>query len=132
MDNLSLSTYPIHLGLDAVAVREPEFTGAMEWYEGYGQRHGDADGVEARLVSMHSFTESWDVWEMHPQGHEVVVVTAGSMTLVQEIDGAKVRTTLQAGEAAINEPGTWHTAELTAPATALFITAGTGTEHRPL
>ena len=54
-----LSTYPIHLGLGATAATQPEFTGEMSWYEGYGQRHGD-DGVEGRLVSMHSFDESWD------------------------------------------------------------------------
>jgi len=32
---------------------------------------------------------------------------------------------------AINEPGTWHTADLDAPATVLCITAGLGTRHRP-
>lgn len=52
-----LSTYPIHLGLGATAATQPEFTGEMSWYEGYGQRHGD-DGSEGRLVSMHSFDES--------------------------------------------------------------------------
>ncbi len=31
----------------------------------------------------------------------------------------------------INEPGVWHTADVESTATALFITAGLGTEHRP-
>ena len=39
--------------------------------------------------------------------------------------------TLQAGEYAINPPGTWHTADVDHEATGLFITAGMGTEHRP-
>ena len=39
--------------------------------------------------------------------------------------------TLGAGEYAINDPGTWHTADVDGSATALFITAGQGTEHRP-
>lgn len=125
-----LSKHPVHLGLGATAVREPEFTGAMEWYEGYGARHAD-DGVEARLVSMHTFTESWDTWEMHPKGHEVVLCTAGELTLIQEIDGEQRRHTLRPGEYAINEPGVWHTAEVSAPATGVFITAGVGTEIRP-
>ena len=34
-------------------------------------------------------------------------------------------------EYAINAPGVWHTADVTGEATALFITAGKGTEHRP-
>lgn len=125
----NLSQHPLHLGLGATAVSQPLFTGEMDWYGGYGERHG-VDGVEGRLVSMHTFTESWDVWEMHPLGAEVVLCTAGSIELVQEIDGSEVATTLQVGEYAINEPGTWHTANVTEPTTAVFITAGLGTEHR--
>ena len=124
-----LEKNPIHLGLGATALVQPDFTGEMEWYAGYGERNG-SDGVEGRLVSMHSFTESWDVWEMHPLGSEVVLCVSGSIELVQEIDDAEVATTLQAGEYAINEPGTWHTANVTEPTTCVFITAGMGTEHR--
>ena len=102
----------------------------MEWYAGYVTRHGD-DGTEGRLVAMHTFSESWDSWEMHPKGHEVVLCTAGEITLVQEIEGKEQRQILRAGEYAINEPGVWHTADVSTPATAVFITAGLGTEHRP-
>ena len=123
-----LSKHPIHLGLDATAIRQPEFTG-MEWYMAYGARNA-ADGKEGRLVSMHTFTTPWDSWEMHPVGHEVVVCTHGAMTLVQEIDGQEVRTRLEAGEYAINDPGVWHTADVEETATAVFITAGMGTEQR--
>ena len=38
---------------------------------------------------------------------------------------------LARGDYAINPPGTWHTADVEGEATALFITAGWGTEHRP-
>jgi len=125
-----LATNPLHLGLGATAVSQPEFTGEMSWYEGYGMRHGD-DGAEGRLVSMHSFNGAWDVWEMHPVGSEVVLCTAGQMELVQEIDGSEVVTMLQAGEYAVNLPGVWHTANDSGPCTAVFITAGAGTEPRP-
>ena len=124
-----LETHPIHLGRGATAVVEPEFTG-MEWYADYAARHA-SDGNEGRLVSMYTFTEPWDAWEMHPNGAEVVVCTAGEITLLQERDGGEVRTTLRAGEYAINEPGTWHTADVAQSATALFITSGLGTQHRP-
>ena len=125
----NLTRHPIHLGRGATAVGEPEFTG-MEWYGGYMQRHAN-DGLEGRLVSMFSFDAPWDGWEVHPHGHEVVICTAGEITLVQEIDGKEVRTTLRPGEYAINPPGVWHTADVTGPATAVFITAGAGTEGRP-
>ena len=68
---------------------------------------------------------------MHPRGHEVVICTEGELTLVQQIDGREVRTTLRPGEYAINEPGVWHTADVSGRATAVFITAGAGTEARP-
>lgn len=123
-----LSTHPVHLGLGATANSEPAFTG-MEWYADYGARHA-SDGREGRLVSMHTFEEPWTSWEMHPEGGEVVLCTAGEITLVQEIDGKEVRTTLQPGEYAINPPGVWHTADVQGAATAVFITAGLGTEHR--
>jgi mannose-6-phosphate isomerase-like protein (cupin superfamily) len=127
-----LAVHPIHLGLGATAEVEPEFTGGMEWYAGYGARHDATDGAEARLVAMHTFTEPWDVWEMHPVGHEVVLCTAGAMTLHQEhADGTTATVTLGAGEYAINPPGTWHTADIDDEATAVFITAGMGTQHRP-
>lgn len=101
----------------------------MDWYADYTARHA-ADGREGRLVSMHRFTESWDVWEMHPHGSEVVLCVNGLLTLVQDRDGEMTRTTLQAGEYAINEPGVWHTADVEQEVTAVFITAGIGTEHR--
>lgn len=128
--SIKLSEHPVHLGLGATAETQPQFTGQMEWYMEYGQRHGD-DGAEGRLVSMHTFTEPWDSWEMHPHGSEVVLCTKGTITLVQEIDGAQEKHVLNAGEYAINPPGVWHTADAEEPATALFITAGLGTQHRP-
>ena len=67
-----------------------------------------------------------------PEGHEVVVCTSGEIALTQEYpDGRVEQVTLRAGEYAINDPGVWHTADVEAQATALFITAGEGTEHRP-
>lgn len=126
----SLHDQPIHLGLGATAEVEPVFTGELSWYEGYVTRHG-GDGAEGRLVSMHTFTEAWDSWEVHPNGHEVVLCVDGTIELIQEIDGAEVETTLTAGQYAINTPGTWHTANVEGPTTAVFITAGEGTQHRP-
>ena len=120
----------LHLGLGATAVPQPPFDG-YEWYEGYGRRHGD-DGGEGRLVSQHSFTEDWPAWEMHPHGSEVVICTAGSMVLHQEHpDGVRESVTLEAGEYAVNPPGVWYIADIEAAATATFITAGEGTQHRP-
>lgn len=127
----SLFTTPIHLGLGARAEIQPDFTG-MEWYAEYSRR-AEADGAEGRLVSLYRFTEDWTSWEQHPAGDEVVVCVAGTLRLHQELSNGETKTlTLGAGDYAINPPGVWHTADVPdGEATALFITAGMGTEHRP-
>ena len=103
----------------------------MEWYSAYEARNA-SDGAEGRLVSQHTFSEDWDAWEMHPHGDEVVNCTAGRMVLHQEQAGGEIETvTLEAGEYAINAPGVWHTADIADEATAIFVTAGKNTRHRP-
>jgi mannose-6-phosphate isomerase-like protein (cupin superfamily) len=107
-----------------------EFDGSPQWYDEYGAAH-EADGAEARLVSLHTFDASWDSWEMHPRGAELVACVAGRVTLHQELDGEDRTAVLEAGQAIINPPGVWHTADVDGSATALFITAGLGTQIRP-
>jgi quercetin dioxygenase-like cupin family protein len=126
---LPLERFPLHLGLGARAVSEPEFTG-MEWFGAYGERHA-GDGDEGRLVSMYTFRENWTSWEAHPAGDEVVICTAGEITLHQELPDGVKQVTLHPGEYAINPRGVWHTADVAEHATALFITAGRDTQHRP-
>ena len=122
-------TNPLHLGLGATAIVQPEFTG-MEWYAGYVARHM-SDGAEGRLVTVSTFRENWAMWEMHPAGDEVVLCLSGEVTLHQEMgDGSKATVTIREGEYAINPPGCWHTADIEGEAKALFITAGLGSEHR--
>jgi quercetin dioxygenase-like cupin family protein len=125
-----LDQIPVHLGLGATVLPQDPFTGAMDWYQHYGERNA-ADGAEGRLVIIHTFTESWDSWEMHPHGQELVVCTDGAMTAYQDIDGDIRTALLRAGDALINPVGVWHTADVEGTATALFVTAGLGTLNRP-
>lgn len=121
---------PLHLGAGATAIVQPPMTGP-EWYDAYSERTA-SDGKEGRLVSAFRFTENWAMWERHPAGDEVVVCLEGAMTLYQEADDGSVTSiVLGAGEYAINPPGCWHTADVEGSASALFITPGEGTEHRP-
>jgi hypothetical protein len=131
MSAIDLASCPIHLGLGATAEVEPTFTGDVAWYEAYAERHR-SDGREGRLVAMHTFDAPWSSWEMHPSGAEVVLCTAGAITLrQQQSDGTVTSVRLGAGQYAINPPGVWHTADVEGPSTAVFITAGEGTQHRP-
>ena len=125
----SLYDFPIHLGMGAKAVAEPQFTG-IDWYGGYDERHHD-DLDEGRIVSLFRFEESWTSWEMHPAGDEVVCCLQGHMILHQELpDGSSASHELGPGEYAINPRGAWHTADAEEPVVALFITAGKDTTHR--
>lgn len=125
----NIFTDPVHLGLGATALVQTPITG-MEWYDAYINRVA-GDGAEGRLVAAHRFTENWTSWEMHPAGDEIVLCLDGAMTLHQEMaDGRTATITLGPGDYAVNPPGCWHTADVDGEASALFITAGLGTEHR--
>ena len=126
---ISPERFPLHLGVGARAVPQPEFDGT-EWYAAYAERHA-ADGREARLVSLYSFNASWTNWERHPAGDEAVICIAGEILLIQELPDETRRVALRAVEYAVNPQGIWHTADVAGHATALFITAGLGTVHRP-
>jgi quercetin dioxygenase-like cupin family protein len=133
-----LSEYPIHLGLGATSTVQPKFTGSMDWYESYSQRTEQHDGAEGRLVSSFTFTSSWNSWEMHPHGSEIVLCTAGTATLIQQgttTDGSSKTATkviLNPGEFIINPPGVWHTADIDEgkEATLVFITPGKDTQNK--
>jgi len=130
MNGKSILTFPVHLGLGATVVAEPAFTGDINWYQAYVDRHL-ADGTEGRLVSMHTFARSWNSWEMHPHGSELVLCTSGQITLLQEHpNGSLNKRVLDAGQYAVNPPLVWHTADVQIASTAVFITAGFGTQHR--
>lgn|SRR5512138_2179848 len=88
---------------------------------------------QGRLMSAFSFSEPWSMWERHPAGEELVMLLAGSATLVLEESG-------QQRSVQLNEPGsyvlvprnTWHTATTAVKTTMLFLTPGARTEHRPV
>ena len=122
-----LATSPVHLSGTA-AESLSDFDGSPAWFQRYAAEH-PGPGF---LVSSFTFSEPWDMWEMHPHGHEVVLCVDGTMTLHQETSSCDRRTVVLAeGQYAVNEPGTWHTADVEELATGVFITAGEGTTHRP-
>ena len=62
----------------------------------------------------------------------MVLCVEGRIALIQQSpDGSEARVDLGPGDYAINGPGVWHTADVEGPATALFITVGEGTQHKP-
>jgi quercetin dioxygenase-like cupin family protein len=84
------------------------------------------------LVTTAHYSQSWQSWEQHPMGEEIVCLLSGRVTLIQERDGQQVEVQLaETGQYALNPRGTWHTADVHENSLLLFITAGEGTVTRP-
>jgi mannose-6-phosphate isomerase-like protein (cupin superfamily) len=126
-----LSRTFVHLGQGSTATPLPDFTWSQEHVEAYRNRFA-SDGSEGRLVCVIAQEATWDGWERHPAGEEVVFLISGRVDVVQEIDGADHVVELRPGDAMVNPVNVWHTARVHEPGLALFITPGDGTEHRPL
>jgi len=130
-EGFDLSSTFVHLGNGSTATPLPGFTWSTEYLRAYEARFA-ADGDEGRLVCVTAQEATWDSWERHPAGDEVVVLLSGRVDVVQEVDGTERVVELRAGEAMVNPRNVWHTARVHEPGRALFITPGAGTEHRPL
>jgi mannose-6-phosphate isomerase-like protein (cupin superfamily) len=129
-DAFDLNRTFVHLGLGATATPLPDFSWSPEYLDSYTERFA-ADGSEGRLVCVMPQEATWDSWERHPAGEEVVILLSGRVDLIQEIDGEERVVPLGPGQAVVNPPGVWHTAVVHEPGQALFITPGRGTEMRP-
>lgn len=121
----------VHLGLGATATPLADFTWSRENLESYEARFA-SDGPEGRLVCVTPQEATWDTWERHPAGEEVVLLISGRVDVLQQVDGAERVVELRPGEAMVNPTNVWHTARVHEPGSALFITPTEGTEHKPL
>ena len=99
----------MHLGLGSTATVLPDFTWTPECLASYATRFA-SDGDEGRLVCITEQPATWDTWERHPAGEEVVVLLSGRIDLVQDLHGVEHAVSLRPGEAMVNPVGVWHTA----------------------
>lgn len=88
---------------------------------------------QGRLMTGFTFSEPWTMWERHPAGEELVMLLEGAATVVLEEGGQEPKVELsQPGSYVLVPQGVWHTARTDVQTTMLFLTPGTGTEHRPV
>jgi uncharacterized cupin superfamily protein len=121
----------VHLGLGVRATPIPDFEWTPECMEAYSAM-AEPDGDEGRLVCVTPQEATWDTWERHPAGQEVVYLISGRVDIIQDLDDGEHVVELHPGEAIVNPANVWHTARVHEPGQALFITPGRGTEHRPV
>lgn len=87
---------------------------------------------EGRLVSQSLSESDWPVWEMHPEGEEIVMLLGGRADLLLELpDGVRTLPLSGIGSYVLVPRGVWHSANVHEPASLLFITPGRNTQHRP-
>ena len=131
---IDIRTIPIHLGPGGTARPVHGFTWSPEALAAYDDATR-ADGPDGRLVMMFHVEGAWTTWERHPLGAEVVVACTGTHRFVQQLDDgehvAEQVVELGPGEALVNPPGAWHTADSGPGGWILTITPGLDTEHRP-
>lgn len=127
---IALDTTPVHFAASGSASRIDGFTFDPSGFEAYiAAKTSKVD--PGRLVFTERSADSWGMWECHRAGDEMVIIITGVAIFIQEIDGAEVRTRVTAGQAVLNPAGTWHTADVEVPFTAIYLTPCPGTEHRP-
>ena len=85
----------------------------------------------AYLVGVYPTTVDWDHWEMHPKGHEVLVMLDGRLELTLDDNGALSTVMFGPGATLVVQPGVWHRARVLQPGRMLGLTYGEGTQHRP-
>ena len=84
-----------------------------------------------RLVMIETTPTDWPTWERHMDGDELVIVLEGSGTFYQDIDGEKHAMPFSAGDTFLNPKAVWHTADVTSPMRAVYVTPCPGTENKP-
>jgi mannose-6-phosphate isomerase-like protein (cupin superfamily) len=127
---IDITKVPIHLGRGGTASPVEDFDWSDERLAAYDEATR-ADGADGRLVMMFHMAGSWTSWECHPAGAEVVIACTGTHRFVQELDEGERVVEISPGQALVNPPGVWHTADSGEGGWILAITPGQGTEHRP-
>ena len=122
----AMETFPVLT--PAMDLHTLPWTGGMEFYEGLESRFGGFD--KHVLISCHAFEAAWPTWECHPEGDELVMLLAGTATMVLQVAGEHQGVELcEPGQYIVVPRGTWHTASAATDARMLFVTPGEGTQN---
>ena len=87
---------------------------------------------KGRLLSALSIGADWTNWEMHPAGDEILFMLEGKATFILDLADGRKEIPLGTGRLLVIPQGVWHTATVSEPGRLLAITAGLGTQHRPV
>lgn len=84
------------------------------------------------LVTANRFERDTPMWEMHPEGDELLLMLSGALDVVFDGADGERAVELRAGSACRVPRGTWHRLVVREPGLMLGVTRGKGTQHRPV
>ena len=106
--------------------------GGKEFWEKLMQG-GYGDFKNEYLVTTSTFSEDWPSWENHVNGDEIVFLLSGNVEFFLELpEGTSSVVVDKPGDYVRVPRNTWHTAKTRVETSMLFITAGEGTQVRPV
>lgn len=127
---IDLSKTPVHIGVaKQSAIPLTNFGFDQVSFESYIKDCCADD--PGRLIMVETTASNWTTWERHPAGDEIVIVLEGEGQFIQAVDGSENYIDVAAGDTIINPRGVWHTANVTTPIKAIYITPCPDTEHKP-
>ncbi len=130
---IDLSKTPIHL---------PTINGGdhsfepLGWFNFDGESFGRyvtehcTDDAPGRLVMIETMLADWPTWERHTEGDELVIILEGAGTFYQQIGDECQSAPFKSGDTFVNPKGVWHTADVSEPMKAVYITPCPGTENK--
>lgn len=102
------------------------------WKMAFNPKHPKNTPEIGYLVSQFDFQKDWESWEKHPNGDEIIFCISGKITFILENEGKEDKILLESRQFIVVPKNTWHTAKISIPSSALFITWGYGTELRSI
>jgi mannose-6-phosphate isomerase-like protein (cupin superfamily) len=124
---LSLPDNCIHLARDGSL---SSYAKTPEFFRNAGR---SAELMDGRVLALHNVRTPQDVhypiWEMHPEGDELLILASGSLTVEFREDGAERRVLLPAQAAFIVPAGLWHRLVVHEPSVLIAITPRRNTVH---
>jgi mannose-6-phosphate isomerase-like protein (cupin superfamily) len=126
-------TQPFSLNATYVHLRPDDSALAMKGGNEFWACIADRRDLEqGRLMGATPQTADWDHWERHPAGEEILTLLSGELEIVLQTAAGEERAVLKPGQTLVIPTGLWHRGIVRTPGELLFITAGAGTEHRPV
>lgn len=97
----------------------------------FWQDAGRLEFTRGQILSVFSYSTTWDYQERHPDGEELAIVLDGSIDFLLDEGSGEHPVRIEPGSGFVVPTGSWHRVAPRVPSTILFITpVPARTEHR--